>query len=196
MILNHYLIKNFFNSIIAENIKPIQIPPEFTSCVHDPEFRGYMLDIPGREHYALLYSISLLIDGETLIDIGTYKGCSALALSANPKNKVMSFDINNSNILYPAPGNVQFILDNVFAPEYKDAILASPFIMLDTDHDGIFEQRFVEYLDSIKYQGFVMFDDIYLNDAMKKFWQNQSHRKINDLTIAGHWSGTGVIEYE
>ena len=55
-------------------------------------FKNYFLEAPGKEHYRLLSYISTLYNGVTILDIGTYKGCSALALSFNPSNKVVSFD--------------------------------------------------------------------------------------------------------
>jgi hypothetical protein len=43
----------------------------------------------GEEHYRLLIKISTLFNGQTLYDIGTYEGSSALALAHNENNFVL-----------------------------------------------------------------------------------------------------------
>jgi hypothetical protein len=53
---------------------------ELSQLVIEEEFRGYFLSEPGLEHYKLLSHISLLYNNVNLLDIGTYKVCSALAL--------------------------------------------------------------------------------------------------------------------
>jgi len=166
---------------------------EIGKLVIEDEFRNYFLDAPGREHYKLLSYYSTQYSNTTLLDIGSYKGCSALALSYNGTNTVKSFDISTGlKQLYSYPTNVEFIVDDVSKPEYKSLIMSSPFIMLDTDHNGIFEHMFYEYLKDIKYTGTVMFDDINFNEAMKLFWKSIKHEKY-DLTDIGHHSGTGLV---
>ena len=182
-----------------ENHQEFRIPEMFVAPVHEEEFKRYMLDVPGREHYPLLYQISQVIQedkGAVVMDIGTYKGCSALALSANPIVNVISVDLQNTRILYPEPENVSFAIGDIFTPTFKPFFEMCSFILLDTDHEGSFEQKFVEYLDEIKYNGIVMFDDIHLNDEMKQFWsKQQATRTTMDITKIGHWSGTGIIIY-
>ena len=141
----------------------------------------------GLEHYRLLAFISKLYNGVNLLDIGSYQGSSAIALSFNKKNKVISYDIEHqpeiADIKIP---NIQFIKGNVL----KDEITA-PFILLDTYHDGTFEQEFVDHLLKIKYKGLVMFDDIHLSRKMDNFWDELKNDKY-DLTEIGHHSGTGI----
>jgi tRNA1(Val) A37 N6-methylase TrmN6 len=60
---------------------------EFT-CAYKTFF-----DLPGENHYHLLANISNQINNSTIIDLGTYRGSSALALSYNKTNKVHTFDI-------------------------------------------------------------------------------------------------------
>jgi len=52
---------------------------------------------PGIEAYALYAYLSTLFDGGTILDIGTLFGSSALALSYNPNNKVITYDVNVHN---------------------------------------------------------------------------------------------------
>jgi hypothetical protein len=135
----------------------------------------------------LLVYISQLYKGVTLLDIGSYQGSSAIALSFNKKNKVLSYDlVHQPEIQEIKIPNIKFIKGDVL----KDEITA-PFIILDTYHDGTFEQKFVDYLEKINYKGLVMFDDIYLNNEMTNFWDGLKNEKY-DLTEIGHHTGTGI----
>ena len=92
--------------------------------------------------------------------------------------------------------NIIFRVENILENEYNNQlILQSPFIFLDTYHDGTFEQQFVERLLNIGYKGVVGFDDIYLNEPMKQFWHNLSFTKY-DATSVGHGTGTGIVLFE
>jgi hypothetical protein len=135
----------------------------------------------------LLVYISQLYKGVTLLDIGSYQGSSAIALSFNKKNKVLSYDlVHQPEIQEIKIPNIKFIKGDIL----KDEITA-PFIILDTYHDGTFEQKFVDYLEKINYKGLVMFDDIYLNNEMTNFWDGLKNEKY-DLTEIGHHTGTGI----
>jgi hypothetical protein len=166
---------------------------ELSSLIIEDEFRNYFLGKPGEEHYTLLAHFSTLFNNATLLDVGTYKGCSALALSYNDKNQVVSFDVREGlKRLYSLPSNVKFMLEDITDDKFNDLILSSPFILLDTDHDGPFEHKFYNHLKSLSYKGILMLDDIYLNEPMKTFWDNITEEKI-DLSHIGHHSGTGLV---
>lgn len=159
---------------------------------------GYFLQSSGREHYRLLAYISSLYDKETLLDIGTYRGFSALGLAHNKKNRVMSFDIlkqpeaqalESNKVL---SSNIEFKIDNVL--NYKDTVMRCPFILLDTAHDGIFEKEFLEFLDVNNWHGLLLMDDINEYPALTKIWANLDKKKY-DLTHKGHWSGTGLVVF-
>ena len=64
--------------------------------------------------------------------------------------------------------------------------------MYDTNHDGVHEKLFYEWLIRINYSGIILFDDIHLNREMKYFWESIKHKK-EDITHIGHFSGTGVV---
>ena len=55
-------------------------------------------DVAGKEQYKLLSYLSAQFTGRHILDIGTGRGASALALSSNPTNTIYSFDIQH---LYP-----------------------------------------------------------------------------------------------
>lgn len=146
----------------------------------------------GKEHYRLLVFISTLFDNINIIDIGTYLGESALALSNNQNNFIYSFDVINRKINFNK-NNLKFIVGNVIDYD-KSIILNSPFIILDTYHDGTFEEEFYQYLLKMNYKGLLFLDDINLNQEMKKFWDNIQTEK-HDLTKLGHWSGSGLVYF-
>lgn len=163
--------------------------------VIEAEYRNYFLSKAGVEHYKLLAYIGNKINNSNLIDIGTYKGCSALALSYNKNNKVYSFDIAEGNRkLSTEPSNIKFIVDDLLKEKYEKILLSSQFILLDTFHDGIFENKFLNHLNKINWKGDVILDDIYLNEEMKSLWKNINLPKT-DLTRVGHWSGTGLVKF-
>jgi len=163
--------------------------------VSSVEHRGYFLEKAGQEHYRLLAYISTLYNGKTLIDIGTYRGCSSLALSYNTNNTVESFDLYELKELTYLPSNINYNIDNIASDKYIDMINQSPFIMLDTDHDGIFEQELYEFLRSINWKGILLLDDILLCDPMKEFWNNITEEKY-DISDLGHITGTGLVYFK
>lgn len=173
--------------VTAEELNQINLS-KYLKSTDDQGFpKSWFYMDAGLEHYRLLAYISKLYNGVTLLDIGSYQGSSAIALSFNKKNKVISYDIEQQpeigEINIP---NIKFIKGNVL----KDDITA-PFILLDTYHDGTFEQDFVDHLLKINYKGLVMFDDIHLNKEMSNFWDGLKNEKY-DLTEIGHHSGTGI----
>ena len=177
--------------VTAEQLNAINLS-KYLKSTDDLGFpKGWFYMDAGLEHYRLLAYISTLYNGVTLLDIGSYQGSSAIALSFNKKNKVISYDIKHqpekADIKIP---NIQFIKGNVLMHE-----IASPFIMLDTYHDGEFEQKFADHLLKINYKGLVMFDDIYLNNEISNFWNGLKNEKY-DLTHIGHHTGTGIAIYD
>ena len=147
----------------------------------------------GQEHYRLLIYISHLYENQTLLDVGTYHGSSALALGMNPLNQLKSFDLlRQPEIDHINESNIEFKLENILENN-DELILSAPFIMLDTDHEGPFEYAFYNHLKKINYKGLLFLDDINLNDPMKEFWNHIVEEKY-ELTSKGHWSGTGIVK--
>ncbi len=126
--------------------------------------------------------------------MGTFKGCSALALSANISNKIVSFDIQNARALKSSPDNVEYIIDDCLEDKYNELFMKSKFILLDTAHDGGFEDSFLKKLQNLKWKGLLILDDINLNHPMKNLWSNIAREK-KEITSIGHFSGTGAVYY-
>lgn len=162
--------------------------------IDNDEYRGYFISKSSIEHYRLMSYISLNNEGIKILDIGTLKGCSALALSINPNNEVNSFNLNNELQLNVKPSNINFFIDDILKSEYLELILDSKYILLDTFHDGTFETIFVNYLIQVGYKGYLLLDDIYLNKEMIEFWNSISKEKY-DITNLGHSTGTGVVYF-
>lgn len=155
------------------------------------------IDWPLREgeHYRLLTYLTNLLEDQTIIDAGTYQGLSCLCLAQNKKNKVLSYDISRVNAPFlEAYENVKLKTMDVNT-ELEEVIKSAKLIILDVDpHDGFQELMFTNKLSQIKYEGFVLCDDIYLNKNMTDWWNSIKEPKY-DLTDIGHMHGTGIICY-
>ena len=164
---------------------------DLSICITNMESRGFFVLHPGQEHYPLLAHISTLYNNALLYDIGTYRGCSALALAYNKSNTIKSFDIVDCVQIRNTPSNIEWIVGN-FMEQPTEEIHSSPFIMLDIDHTGVTEQKILDFLIDNNWHGKLLLDDINLNQAMKNFWNNITLEKY-DLTHIGHFSGTGLV---
>ena len=167
---------------------------ELSNKINSEEYKTYFLSPFGKEHYILLAYMSTWYNNSVILDIGTLKGCSALALAYNSTNKIKSFNITNQLDLNDIPENIEFIVDDILNEKYKDLILSSKIILLDTYHDGTFEKKFHDYLNENKWEGILILDDIKLNQEMIDYWDNIEEPKL-DITKYGHWSGTGIVDF-
>lgn len=160
----------------------------------------------GEAHYRLLSYLSCHFQGANLIDIGTNKGSSALALSYYENNNIFSFDLRE-RFYFIEPSqeyqvkkgrhyfyfdNVKFIIGNFY--HFKDLVLKSNLILYDTNYDGILEREFLDWLITNKYEGILLLDDIKLNPEMVNFWDNIKLKKY-DISKYGNQSGTGLIDF-
>lgn len=158
-------------------------------------------DNPKGEHHTLLEKLAHEHKNSIIIDIGTHLGAAAYALSRESSNKVYSFDTIHKKPL-PFIPNVSYHLDNIMTPEgrekWKDILLNSAFMMLDIEpHDGYLEYEFYEWLRDNNYQGFVVCDDIWHFEGMRKnFWYKIPYEHKIDMTDEGHWSGTGIVRFQ
>jgi len=157
---------------------------------HNPEY--FHLE-SGREHYRLLIFISSLYRKQILFDIGTYRCMSAAALSSSMMNRIKTYDIKQILPINPILPGVQYCFGDVTQDK---ELTKSLFIFLDVAHDGIFENKLYNHLKEIKWKGLLLLDDIlYHTVAMTEFWNNITEEKY-DITKIGHWSGTGIANFE
>ena len=129
--------------------------------------------------------------------MGTRTGGSALALSYNDKNKVISYDLveqgASSGI---SKGNVTFKIQDFREDDTLDYDNIS-IIMIDVDpHDGTAEEEMFEFLEEKGWKGLVLLDDIGPQwPEIEDFWNRITFPKIN-VTEVGHMSGTGLVNFD
>ena len=147
------------------------------------------------EHYKFLAYMSQVFKGQTVFDIGTYYGESALALAYDTTTTVVSYDIVDlKRIKYP-PSNIEF---NIGDFRNDPRLLSSPFIFIDVDpHDGLQEAEFHKFFLQTGYKGITVWDDIHLSPQMNAWWDSVDNTVVSkiDITELGHHSGTGMIIY-
>jgi predicted O-methyltransferase YrrM len=147
-----------------------------------------------KEHYKLLTYIGNSYNGITILDAGTCNGLSCMALAENPNNHVITYDIIDKDLPVFSKENVTFKKLDI-NKEDAELVMSSSIIMLDIDpHDGIQETVFIKYLKEIKYKGYVICDDISLSTEMKSWWASVDVEKY-DVSEVGHFSGTGIINF-
>lgn len=183
-------MKNIILNITNEVLDSIDMSDK--NKIDNEEYQNYYENTSSKEHYRLLNFLSHSLNNSVIIDVGTLKGCSALALSVNKTNKIYSFNLNHELQLKEIPDNVEFIVDNVINGKYDSILMESKIILLDTFHDGTFELEFFNYLTSKKWIGILILDDIHLNEQMQTFWNGIPNDKL-DISNIGHQTGTGVV---
>ena len=166
-----------------------------------PSHSKYFTDVAGKEHYRLLAFLSETLyeySKKPYIDIGTYLGYSALALSKHPSSNVITYDIVDC---IPDTGCTMKSVDRI---EHRitdclnemDTLLNSDLICLDVDpHDGIQETEIFNALKDAGYKGLLVVDDIFINEGMTSFWNNIDLLKY-DVSKYGHFTGTGLVVFE
>jgi predicted O-methyltransferase YrrM len=159
------------------------------------------LDLSGTHEYRLYSYLSTFFYNTTILDIGTSFGRSAVALSHNDTNKVITYDIHNwiQNDYHKvySKSNIEFRLKNVIDDLTEDFVSNCRLIIIDIDHYGTTEKAIMDKLVECKFSGIIILDDLYhpqqdMYEAMQKLWKNINIPKF-DFTKYGHWSGTGLV---
>lgn len=169
----------------------------------------YYPDVWPGEHYKLLAALVAVLQPATVIEIGTYTGLSALALTKYlpPAARLYTFDILpwkhfGDTCLRDedfAAGRITQIVEDLGDPavceRHRETLQGASLIFVDAAKDGICEPRLLANLRTLKFHAppIFVFDDIRLW-SMLKIWREISMPKI-DLTSFGHWSGTGLVEW-
>jgi len=158
-------------------------------------------DLSGVQEYRLYSYLTTFFDNITILDIGTFDGRSAIALSYNEKNQVISYDITdnikNKNHKIYTKKNIQFKIKNVLDDLTYDFIKNIKIVMIDIDHFEIIEKQIINKLYELNFSGIILLDDIKHPfqkefECMQKLWNNINYTKY-DITNYGHLSGTGLI---
>ena len=158
-------------------------------------------DMSGIQEYRLYSYLSTFFNNTIILDIGTYNGRSAIALSHNDNNNVISYDItdniSNKNHQIYTKQNITFKIQNVLDDLTEVFLKNVKIIMIDIDHFETIEKLIIDKLFELKFSGIILLDDIkhpYPKEfeCMQKLWNEINHKKY-DITKYGHISGTGVV---
>lgn len=170
--------------------------------VHEEKCKNYLTKT--KEHYRLLAAFSDLFHDEILMDIGTFKGLSALSLAVNHQNKIITVNKEKRSNFLGKPIEdgfpIEIVIENVSNvrknEELVENIKKSAALLLDITHNAKDEKKFYDFLLEIEYKGILIADDIYLkrNGDMEGWWNSIKETKY-DLTEYGHWSGTGIVDF-
>jgi predicted O-methyltransferase YrrM len=163
------------------------------------------LDRLAGQHYRILAGLAEAWGARNVVEIGTYRGTSALALlEAQAVEHVITYDL----VAWDKFDHTWFRADDfgdrleqrlvdvsepgVFAAEADDLARAD-MIFVDAPKDGVFEPTFLAKLFALPPAGpqLIVLDDIRVL-TMVRLWQGITLDKL-DLTSFGHWSGTGII---
>lgn len=169
---------------------------------------AYANAFPG-EHYRLLSAIVDIVKPKLVVEIGTFRGLSTLAMKYRmpPEGKIVTYDIVPWDKIPGTALKRSFFdgqleqrirdLTKINLPEEDAEILSrADIIFVDASKDFVTEKKICSLFDQILFNNFplIIFDDIKMV-AMIELWGRIPYPKI-DLTSFGHWSGTGIVEWQ
>ncbi|MCJ7813315.1 hypothetical protein MUP95_08390, partial [bacterium] len=173
----------------------------------DQDMKRYLGCWPG-EHYRLIAAFVDVLRPNVIIEIGTATGASALCMKKflPLHGKIITYDIvewdfypdtllKKSDLDERMHHRVVDLANPLEADTQMQDLQTGELIFVDAAKDGVIERKFLELLDraAFKTPPIVIFDDIRMIN-MIQIWRDICHPKI-DLTSFGHWSGTGVVEW-
>ena len=163
---------------------------------------------PG-EHYRLLAALVKLLQPKRIVEIGTYRGLSALALKRflPSAGKITTFDVVPwesvpDTSLRPEDfqndrlrQQIGDLSDSSVFELHRRLIQETDMLFVDGPKDGLFERRLLQHLEAVDFHKplLLVMDDIRFWN-MLAIWQDIARPKL-DLTSFGHWSGTGLVEW-
>jgi predicted O-methyltransferase YrrM len=163
---------------------------------------------PG-EHYKLLVALVTVLKPKRVIEIGTFTGLSALAIKASlpPDSELITVDIIpwqqiEKTVLVPddfEDGRLRQVVgdlnDPAFFKGFTETLSGCDFLFVDGPKDVVFEENLLKSLSKVTFQNnpLMMFDDIRLWN-MLRIWHDIKRPKL-DLTSFGHFTGTGLIDW-
>ena len=163
---------------------------------------------PG-EHYRLLAALVRSLNPKTVIEIGTFTGMGTLALAQElqPSGMLTTFDLlawDSFSDTWLAPSDfaarrVRQVLHDISAPggiaPHSALFESAELIFVDGPKDGITEANILANLATLNLsrEVVVVFDDIRVVN-MVDIWRRIGRPKM-DLTSFGHWSGTGLVDW-
>lgn len=169
----------------------------------------YYPDVWPGEHYRLLAALVKICQPKRVIEIGTFQGLSALAMkSCLPHaGELITVDIVpwkeiENSALRPEdfkPSNFRQVIGDLserdFFCSFAETLTGCDFLFVDAPKNVVFERTLLQHLETIRLPSnmLVVFDDI-RQWNMLKIWRDIARPKL-DLTSFGHWTGTGLIDW-
>ena len=163
---------------------------------------------PG-EHYRLLAALTEVLQPRLAIEIGTYQGVGSLSIlhSLPAGSELVTVDIVPWEQVYePALRSSDFqegrfsqvlgdLGDRAFFDSFKPRIEECDLLFIDGPKDVVFERALLAYLEECRLleKALVVLDDI-RRWNMLAIWREIRRPKM-DLTSFGHWSGTGLVDW-
>lgn len=164
---------------------------------------------PG-EHYRLLAALVKILQPKRVVEIGTFRGLSALALKQflPADGKITTFDIVPWNSIPDTSLCAEDFSDDRLRQQIADLSQAAAFeshrelvqetelLFMDGPKDGVFERKFLQQLETLSFRKplLLVLDDIRFWNMLAT-WHDIARPKL-DLTSFGHWSGTGLVEWK
>jgi beta-1,4-mannosyl-glycoprotein beta-1,4-N-acetylglucosaminyltransferase len=199
---NHEIVKalvlsnNILDNFILKNSEFF----DFDTNSEKSDYFTYYNNLSGTNEYRLYSYLSTLFNNITILDIGTGYGISAIALSHNETNQVISYNIvdqigNDSKL--KTKKNIIFKIKNVLEDLNEEFIKNVKIVMIDIDHFGEEEKKIINKLEELNYSGIILLDDIHHpwekeSKCMKQLWDYIKYTKY-DITKYGHITGTGIF---
>jgi len=162
----------------------------------------------GIQEYRLYSYLTTFFNNITILDIVTFNGNNAIALSHNETNHVISYDdlnsIDDDNHIIYSKHNIKFNIVNIgnFLYDLNEEFVKKIKIVV-IDVDGSFLnirmiETMINKLDYSNFSGLIILDDITnhpnpdIKNKMNKFWDSIKYKKY-DFTKYGNYFGTGII---
>jgi len=201
---NDYLIDLALRA--ASEARHLQLP-ELSQRV-DAASTDFTRVWPG-EHYRLLAALVELLQPKCVIEIGTFRGLSALALKKflPADGQIVTFDliawetVPDTCLRAEDFADQRLRQENANLSEFssfqtqRGLIQETEFMFVDGPKDGEFERKLLQHLETVEFRKplLLVFDDI-------RFWNmlavwHEIRRPKLDLTSFGHWSGTGLVDW-
>jgi predicted O-methyltransferase YrrM len=183
---------------ISNNLDSVDRPqwllplPESTSVV-------------GMPMYKFLYAVSKVIQPILAVELGTWLGVGALHMSAaSPKGLTISVDIDPKvservDIVRQQGLNLDYYKGKTLDPAtlnhigfHSEANSGIDLLFIDAEHSyGMVKSEYETYKNYMRKGGVILFDDLYLNEGMTRFWNELTAPKIELPAV--HFVGFGAI---
>lgn len=194
----YYIMVINLNNLYLDEFKMINFEYLVTSTYYNLN--------SGEQEYRLYSYLSTLFNDTIILDLGTSHGTSAVALSHNINNKVITYDIinciNNDNHLIYKKHNIEFRIKNVLDDLNEEFVSKIKIVMIDIDHYGNVEKDIIDKLYKLNFSGIIILDDVFnhpdyeINNCMNTLWNKldtYKNTKKVDVSKYGHWTGTGIL---